>query len=183
MPITNPRPHEQRWLLLFNCQAPGLANCFSLLSRDVHVENHDTVTLGPNRDALLKRLDSYDRILVAPGIEKLFELDLGERANVWRLPPVMFAGFHPDACILAQEGELPSCEIITGACNGSAYYEADCRSISAPGVEHALRCFVAGYLAGGAHPVPATVGNAPDAWADVACDEAAMDRIRDLGAA
>ncbi len=103
-PVADRGPRQ--WLLLFNCQAPGLANCLSLLSNDIEVEYHDTLTIGDNRQAILDSLDRYDRILVAPAIENLFELELGNRDNVWRLPNLHFAAFHPDACILAQEGEL-----------------------------------------------------------------------------
>jgi hypothetical protein len=97
-----PRP----WLLLFNCQAPGLANCLTLLSNQIAVEHHDTLTIGDHRDAILAGLDRYDRVLVAPAIEKMFDLPLGDRANVWRLPNLHFGAFHPDICILAQEGPL-----------------------------------------------------------------------------
>ena len=101
-----PRPAPRPWLLLFNCQAIGLANCLSLLSSEIAVETHDTLTLGDHRDEVLASIDRYDRVLVSPGIETLFQLDLGERANVWRLPNLHFGAYHPDACVLAQEGEL-----------------------------------------------------------------------------
>ncbi|MGH8028482.1 MAG: WcbI family polysaccharide biosynthesis putative acetyltransferase, partial [Arenimonas sp.] len=101
-----PRSWQRPWLLLFNCQAQGLANCLSLLSNDIAVEWYDTLTLDDSRDTILANLDRYDRVLVAPAIEHLFALDLGERDNVWRLPNLHFGAYHPDLCILAQEGAL-----------------------------------------------------------------------------
>lgn len=100
------RVARQRWLLLWNCQAAGLADALTLRSDAVAVDVHDTLTIDAHRDTILAGLDDYDRVIVAPGVEALFDLRLGERANVWRLPGLAFTGFHPDACILAQDGAL-----------------------------------------------------------------------------
>ena len=47
-----------------------------------------------------------DRIVIAPGIERVFDFDLGCRPNLWRVPAITFSGYHPDFCILAQDGPL-----------------------------------------------------------------------------
>jgi hypothetical protein len=101
-----PRSARRPWLLLFNCQAQGLANCLTLLSDRIDVEVHDTLTIHAQREAILAGLDRYDRIVVAPAVEAMFALDLGERANVIRVPNLHFGAFHPDICVLAQEGDL-----------------------------------------------------------------------------
>jgi hypothetical protein len=78
---------------------------------------------------------------------------------------------------------FPSYEIITGNYNNSAYYESDYRGINSIGVDHAMRCFLKHYTAGGtqsgeqaaADPV-VVAGSQADA--DVVCDEEAIDQVR-----
>jgi hypothetical protein len=74
---------------------------------------------------------------------------------------------------------FPSYEIITGNYNNAAYYEADYRGINALGVDHAMRCFLSHYTAGGTGaPTPAAVRMAADIVSDVVCDEEAIDQVR-----
>lgn len=77
---------------------------------------------------------------------------------------------------------FPSYELITGSFSGNAYYEADCRNISTLGVAHAMRCFLSNYTSAGACPPERTpvqaTANHSDSWADIVCDEEALDRIR-----
>ena len=104
-PVPSP-VRRQRWLLLFNCQAAGLADGLALLSDDVELEAHDTLAPTAVVESLAARVEDYDREIVAPGIERVFGIDLGERASVWRIPSITFHAFHPDFGILAQDGPL-----------------------------------------------------------------------------
>lgn len=94
------------WLLIFNCQAGGLGNCLTLLNRRITVDSYDPVSFNKKRDDILRRIDSYERIIIAPNVENSLELALGQRENVWRLPTFFFPGFHPDHCNLSSENGL-----------------------------------------------------------------------------
>lgn len=78
---------------------------------------------------------------------------------------------------------FPSYEIITGNYNNSAYYESDYRGINSIGVDHAMRCFLQHYTAGGAQAAEQTAADpvviaGSQANADVVCDEEAIDQVR-----
>ena len=53
-----------------------------------------------------QNLDQYERILIAPVVEQRLGLDFGIHPRVWRVPHVMFHGYHPDLCYLAETGPL-----------------------------------------------------------------------------
>lgn len=67
---------------------------------------------------------------------------------------------------------FPSFEIITGPFSRGRYYEDDCRNVTPPGVDHAMRLFLAHYCEplrrGGETP-------AEDPLFDVICDEERLD--------
>lgn len=84
------------WLVIFNCQADGLAHCLSLLDPGIEVTHFDPEKFASHGAALMGRLDRYERILVAPFMEHQFKLDFGARDNVWRVPSFVFFGYHPD---------------------------------------------------------------------------------------
>lgn len=102
--MSEPTNCPERWLLLSNCQAIGLANCLTLLNTDLQVDAYDPVAYSREAKAIAGRLDAYDRIIVAPAIEKTLDLALGESDRVWRLPTFNFTGFHPDHCNLIVDG-------------------------------------------------------------------------------
>lgn len=95
---------SERWLLLFNCQATGLANCLTLLNPALQVDAYDPVAYSKEAEAIADRLDIYHRIIVAPAIEKSLDLALEDCDRVWRLPTFNFTGFHPDHCNLIVDG-------------------------------------------------------------------------------
>lgn len=97
----SPTAHAQRWLLLFNCQAAGLAHCLSLQCGTLQVEFHDPASALQNEDQIAATLDLYDRILVAPALRKMFAL--GHRENVWDVPSIQFYSYQPDWCLFAPE--------------------------------------------------------------------------------
>ena len=92
---------RQRWLLLFNCQAAGLAHCLSLQCREIEVEVHDPASTARNFVAIADALERYDRILAAPGCGAGLKLD--GRRNFWWVPSILFQAYHPDMCFLGQE--------------------------------------------------------------------------------
>lgn len=103
----HPKLQEHKsWLLLFNCQAQGFANCLTLLCPEIQVEYYDPPSYRRNAEAIMSRLDSYDRILVAPRVERSQNIELTGRANVWRVPSLFFQAYHPDLCYLSTTGLL-----------------------------------------------------------------------------
>lgn len=92
---------RSRWLLLFNCQAQGLANCLNLMCDEIEVEHYDPVGRRRDRDRIADALPGFDRVLVASQIAEdpdcgLDLAALGDR--VLRVPTLYFAGYHPDTC-------------------------------------------------------------------------------------
>ena len=88
----------QQWLVLFNCQAAGLAHCLSLQCTGLDVEFHDHASAAQNRAQIVSRLDDYERILVEAGRWEDFSLEQHE--NVWIVPPIRFHAYQPDMCWL-----------------------------------------------------------------------------------
>jgi hypothetical protein len=97
---------RESWLLIFNCQADGLSNALGLLDDGIDVTALDPGRWAQQGDLVMSQLDRYARIVVAPRVERGLKLDFGDRANVWRVPHVMFHGYHPDLCYLAESGPL-----------------------------------------------------------------------------
>lgn len=98
---------RQKWLLLFNCQAQGLANSLSLLCDDIEVEHHDPVSLQKQLEGIRERAETFDRIVLAPGLAAELGQDLVRRDNVTVVPSPIFFGYHPDFCDLeAGDGKL-----------------------------------------------------------------------------
>lgn len=93
------------WLLLYNCQGIGLANCLNMLCDGIEVEFHDPAGFTRNRDAIVARLPEFDRILVAPQLEKNYGIDFSGFDTVWRIPTITFDAYHPDICYLVNAGK------------------------------------------------------------------------------
>src|SRR3546814_8632714 len=60
----------EKWLLVYNCQAPGLKNCIQLLSQEVEVEAYVFSQFQKVADGLKSKFDQYDKIIVAPRSEE-----------------------------------------------------------------------------------------------------------------
>lgn len=97
---------REPWLLVFNCQADGLSSALGLLDGGIEVTTLDPERWVQHGEGVMSRLDHYARILIAPRVERRLNLDFGDRANVWRVPHIMFHGYHPDLCYLAESGPL-----------------------------------------------------------------------------
>jgi hypothetical protein len=93
------------WLLLFNCQGMGLANSLNLLCSTIHVEHYDPAGFTRNRAEVTARLAEFERILVAPQVERSLGLELDGLDTVWRVPTITFDAYHPDICYLLQSGK------------------------------------------------------------------------------
>lgn len=92
------------WLVIFNCQAMGLANCLNLLSDQIRVEYLDPTMVSESRDVILARLDNYERVIIAPTVETSCGIEFGHHVNVCRIPAFHFSGYHPDLCHLTELG-------------------------------------------------------------------------------
>ena len=93
-----------RWLVLFNCQGFGFANSLTLICPDIEVEVCNVLTTADDVQKLLARIDSFDRILMAPEVAAKLGVDLSRHERVWRVPSIQFSGYHPDVCYLAAMG-------------------------------------------------------------------------------
>lgn len=92
---------RSRWLLLFNCQAHGLAHCLNLMCDEIEVEHHDPVGIARHRERIAEALSGFDRIVVAPQVadDPATGLDLDAQGDrVLRVPTLYFSGYHPDTC-------------------------------------------------------------------------------------
>ncbi|MBK6863087.1 MAG: GSCFA domain-containing protein [Ideonella sp.] len=82
----------------------------------------------------------------------------------------------------AQVHYFPSYEIITGAFNRGAYFDADLRSVTEQGIDHVMRVFLRHYGRGRAQdpqaPRPPGIDAEARALLDIVCDEDALDPSR-----
>lgn len=80
----------QRWLLLFNCQAEGLATCLELLNPNLIVEKYDALNYHANASKIRATFDSCDRIVIAPRVKHLIDAKILESPRITWLPHVWF---------------------------------------------------------------------------------------------
>jgi len=99
----------ERWMVIANCQTQGLSNCLQLLNPGVTVEASDIwhfqsqATRDPAHWAA--HMMSYDCILLSDEITALGLVDFSACPRVVRIPPIGFAGYHPDLCYVYAEGK------------------------------------------------------------------------------
>lgn len=96
---------RQRWLLVYNCQVMGLANCLNLSCDQVEVEYYDPAGFRAQSSALLKRMGEFDRILVAPQLEDDLAAHVKRCPSAWIVPTITFDAYHPDLCYLMEAGK------------------------------------------------------------------------------
>ncbi|UGB44998.1 hypothetical protein LQ772_13515 [Frateuria edaphi] len=104
-----PEPHaaaseRESWLLLSNCQALGLANCLNLVTDQVEVEHYHPAGFKKDSAGILRRWDSYQRVLVAPQLLELLPAGYRNSEKIWQIPTVSFTAYHPDICYLNFRG-------------------------------------------------------------------------------
>ena len=90
-----------KWLLVFNCQALGLANCLQLINGSITVDCCDFSSFKKSGQQYLDKLDSYDLVLTAPQFLKTQFGDLSAARKTLIFPTVYFDGYHPDVCYLS----------------------------------------------------------------------------------
>jgi len=95
---------EARWLLVFNCQALGLANCLSLAAPSVAVEYCDFPRFRKNPAEYLDRIGEFDLVITSPQLQRTQYADFGALAPTRLVPTMVFDAYHPDLCLL-HEGE------------------------------------------------------------------------------
>lgn len=91
---------RESWLLVYNCQAMGLANCLGLMTDEIRLESHNPASFRENLEEISKKLNSFDRIIVAAQLEKSQGIDFSLHKKVSLLPTIIFDGYHPDICYL-----------------------------------------------------------------------------------
>ena len=96
---------RERWLLVYNCQVLGLANCLNLLSDEIEVEYHDPHSLRREADDIGKRLSGFDRVLASPRLLEQSPIDLDRHGKAWAVPTISFNAYHPDLCYLQHGGK------------------------------------------------------------------------------
>jgi hypothetical protein len=82
----------------------GLGNSLNLLSDEIDVEYYDPGSFRKQGKTILNRLQSYDRILVAPQLERELGEEWASHEKVWRVPTISFNAYHPDICYLLDSG-------------------------------------------------------------------------------
>lgn len=97
---------QEPWLLVFDCQVDGLHNCLDLLSNGITIAHYDLEGFRAHADTIMAQLDRFEHILIAPKVEQRLGIAFGNQSNIWRVPHIMFHGYHPDLCYLAETGPL-----------------------------------------------------------------------------
>jgi hypothetical protein len=98
----------RKWLLIFNCQAYGLANSLEALHPRLQVERYDEARFRRKRDEVLSRAGEFERVVIATRLRGELEAEASSFANVSWVPQVWFQGYQPDLCYLAGRGPLAS---------------------------------------------------------------------------
>ena len=101
-----PKGDRQRWLLVYNCQVLGLANCLNLLSDRIEVEHFDPHRFRREADAISARLADYDRVIASPQVVRDATVDLDRCGALWELPTLSCSAYHPDICYLQRGGAM-----------------------------------------------------------------------------
>lgn len=95
-----------KWLVLFNCQAIGLANCLESLSPGLEVERFDALSAREQMGDIGTRLHEFERIVIAPRVKAIVGENVASRDQVLWMPHVWYQAYHPDLCYLGDSGPL-----------------------------------------------------------------------------
>lgn len=110
------------WLLIFNCQGYGFSNCLELLCPEIKVQFYTVESYQQHSQSIISNLGNYDRILIAPDIERQIAINLDNYDNVYRIPPLVFYGYHVDLCYLLSNGQILNSPL--GGFNSAIAYAA-----------------------------------------------------------
>lgn len=125
----------RKWLVLFNCQAYGLANCLEALLPGLQVERYDVGRFRLKYDEVMAKAGDFERVVIASRYRGELEAEATAFANVSWIPHVWFQGYHPDLCYLSARGPLgtgpagPYHSAIAWACFQSGRDEAATRAL------------------------------------------------------
>lgn len=89
---------RERWLVVWNCQAFGFANCIQTLARDVECEALDFWSFAKALEAASHDWRTWDRIILLSDACELPRFDAAQMPEFEILPPLYFRGYHPDCC-------------------------------------------------------------------------------------
>lgn len=96
VPTTTAGRGARRWLLLYNCQAQGLANCLGLLGEDLQVDAFEVPSVQADAPGVSRLLANYERVLLLPAVRGIAGFDPDGPAQLRDLPSILFSGYHPD---------------------------------------------------------------------------------------
>lgn len=92
------RHGDARWLLVFNCQTLGLANCIGMAAPGVQLDYCDFPRFRKSPEELLQKISDYDLVITAPEFCQTEYADFGKLAPTKLVPIITFKAFHPDLC-------------------------------------------------------------------------------------
>lgn len=95
---------DARWLLVFNCQALGLANCISMAAPGVKLDYCDFPRFRKNPEEYLQRIGEYDLVITAPQLRTTEYADFPALAPTRLVPTMVFDAYHPDLCQAMVDG-------------------------------------------------------------------------------
>jgi len=84
----------------------GLGNCLNLLARGIQVEAHDPASFETKKPALLAQLGEFERVLIRATPPAMLSISPEAHPAVQQVPSILFHGYHPDFCYLAETGPL-----------------------------------------------------------------------------
>src|SRR3546814_17095570 len=88
----------EKWLLVYNCQAPGLKNCIQLLSQEVEVEAYVFSQFQKVAAGLKSKFDKYDKIIVALKFANKATVNFSALSNVMKFPPIFVDAYNQVWC-------------------------------------------------------------------------------------
>lgn len=95
---------RERWLVVWNCQSFGLANCIQALARDVECEALDFWAFTKALEADTQDWRAWDRIILMPEAHEHPRFDAARMPAIEILSPLSFLGYHPDCCYVLVDG-------------------------------------------------------------------------------
>ena len=105
---------ERRWLLVYNCVHPGLANCLKLQAPGLHVDAFDFARFRKNFAQHEPHLAGYDLVVTSQHFARNESCDFAAITRVRTLPMFHFDAYHPDLCYVNGTGG----ELIKGSMGG-----------------------------------------------------------------
>jgi len=104
---------RERWLVVWNCQSFGLANCIQTLARDIECEALDIWSFGKALETESpQHWRAWDRIITMGEATALPGFKAADMPPFEILPPLYFSGYHPDCCYVLLDGEPVSGAVV-----------------------------------------------------------------------